>query len=64
MKRMAEMLSKYETLAASLEIIQQYLKAARQILKELPVSNPDRIGGLLGLTEYLARQSEALGVCA
>src|ERR1043166_3606908 len=64
MKGMGELLSKYETLAASLEIIQQYLKSSRRILKELPVSRPDRIGGLLGLTEYLARQSEALGVCA
>jgi geranylgeranyl pyrophosphate synthase len=45
-----------------LEIIQQYLEKARQTLRGLPDSNGR--AGLLGLTEYLARQAVVLGVCA
>jgi octaprenyl-diphosphate synthase len=57
-----ELLSKRETLAESLEIIQQYLSRARLILTDLPPSS--NLVGLTGLTEFLARQTDALGVCA
>jgi octaprenyl-diphosphate synthase len=59
---MAEMLAKYEALNASLDVFQQYLEKGRHTLEVLPASNGWT--GLLGLTDYLARQSEALGVCA
>jgi octaprenyl-diphosphate synthase len=59
MKRLGELLAKYEALGASLEIIHQYLGAARQALRALPASHGR--AGLLGLTEYLARQADALG---
>jgi octaprenyl-diphosphate synthase len=60
--RMAKLLANYDTLAASLEIFQQYLAKGRQSLAILPPSNGR--AGLLGLTEYLARQGETLGICA
>lgn len=57
-----ELLSKRGMLNESLEIIHQYLEHARQALKALPATaNP---GGLIGLTKYLARQTDELGVCA
>jgi octaprenyl-diphosphate synthase len=59
MNRLAELLARYEALGASLEIIRQYLEQARQSLDALPASNGR--AGLLGLTEYLARQAEVLG---
>jgi geranylgeranyl pyrophosphate synthase len=59
---MNELLAKYETLSASQEILEQYLGKARELLRSFPGSNGR--SGLLGLTDYLARQSEALGVCA
>jgi octaprenyl-diphosphate synthase len=59
MKRMAELLAKYETLPASLGIIDQYLQRARQVLRRSPA--PNGWSGLIGLTEYLARQTAALG---
>jgi octaprenyl-diphosphate synthase len=62
MTRLGALLAKYETLASSLEIIHQYLEKARQTLRALPASN-GRIG-LLGLTEYLVRQADLLGLCA
>ena len=63
MTGLAALLAKYDTLAASLEIIHQYLAKARHILLEgLPGSNGR--SGLLGLGEFLARQTEALGNCA
>src|SRR6266446_1922407 len=62
MKRMAELLTKYETLSATQKIIEQYLEKARYALGVLSASNG--LTGLLGLTEYLARQTDALGVCA
>ena len=57
-----ELLSKHETLGESSEIIHQYLEQARQALKGLPESANQ--AGLIGLTEYLARQTDSLGVCA
>jgi octaprenyl-diphosphate synthase len=56
----SKLLSKYETLSASLEIIHQYLAKARQAIQLLPTS-PGR-SGLFGLTDYLALQSATLGV--
>jgi octaprenyl-diphosphate synthase len=55
-----ELLNKYETLAESLEIIHQYLRQARQSLKGLPETANQ--SGLIGLTEYLGRQTDRLGV--
>jgi geranylgeranyl pyrophosphate synthase len=57
-----ELLSKHETLSESLEIIHQYLDRARQHLRSLPASGNH--AGLMGLTDYLARQTDTLGVCA
>jgi octaprenyl-diphosphate synthase len=57
-----ELLAKHDTLAESLEIIQQYLQQARGKLKALPESANQ--AGLLGLTQFLARQTESLGACA
>jgi octaprenyl-diphosphate synthase len=62
MTRLGALLEKYNTLIACLEIIHQYLEKARQTLRTLPASNGR--AGLLGLTEYLARQADMLGVCA
>jgi octaprenyl-diphosphate synthase len=56
-----ELLNKHETLQESLEIIHQYLARARQTLKVLPETA--NASGLIGLTEYLARQTNTLGVC-
>ena len=62
LKRMNELLVRYETLDSSLAIMQQYLQTARDLLRGLPGSNGR--SGLLGVTDYLARQSAALGACA
>lgn len=59
---MIELLGQYETLPPALETIHRYLDTARQWLRELPASEGRT--GLFGLTEYLARQTDALGVCA
>ncbi len=60
MQRIADLLAKYQTLGASLEIMRQYLDQARQVLHSLPLS--DGRAGLLGLADYLARQTDALAV--
>ena len=62
LQMLGELLLKYDTLLGSLEIIHQYLANARRILRAFPKSNGR--SGLIGLTEHLARQSDALGVCA
>jgi octaprenyl-diphosphate synthase len=62
LKRMNELLVRYETLESSLGIMQQYLQTARDLLRGLPGSNGR--SGLLGLTDYLGRQSAALGASA
>jgi octaprenyl-diphosphate synthase len=59
---LGELLSKYDTLTTSLEIVHQYLEKARQYLRGFPHSNGR--SGLLGLTEHLAQQTDTLGVCA
>jgi octaprenyl-diphosphate synthase len=56
-----ELLGKHETLPASLAVIHQYLRQARQGLKGLPETADQ--AGLIGLTEYLARQTEGLRAC-
>jgi octaprenyl-diphosphate synthase len=56
------LLSKYQTLAPSLKSVHNYLEIARQALRELPESLGR--GNLLGVTEYLALQTDALGAHA
>jgi octaprenyl-diphosphate synthase len=56
------LLSQYDTLAPSVESIHQYLERARQMLRGLPESHGRAC--LFGLTEYLARQTDALAICA
>jgi octaprenyl-diphosphate synthase len=60
--RMSELLAKYDTLGASLQVIEEYLKRGRDILARLPNSNGR--DGLSALTGYLFRQADALGVTA
>ena len=62
MKRMSKLLARHETLSSSLNRIHEYLEISRQHLLALPAS--DGRAGLFGLTEYLARQTDALGVSA
>ncbi|HYG33504.1 MAG TPA: polyprenyl synthetase family protein [Clostridia bacterium] len=59
MKRMGKLLAKYGALGASVDVVRQFLDRARQSLTLLPAS-PGQ-AGLLGLTDYLARQTAALG---
>jgi len=59
MSHLAELLVNYEALGASLEIVRKYLEKASHSLQALPASNGR--AGLLGLTEYLARQADELG---
>ena len=58
--QVGELLSKYDTLVPSLEVIAQYLEKARQRLRILPESAGR--ASLFGLTEYLARQTSEFGV--
>jgi octaprenyl-diphosphate synthase len=62
MARVGAMLAQYDTRAPSLECVYQHLKKARQMLRVLPESHGRNC--LLSLTEHLARQTEALGICA
>jgi octaprenyl-diphosphate synthase len=55
-----ELMVKYEAFAESRSVIQQYLVAARESLRTLPPG--EGRSGLTGLTEFLAEQTEALGV--
>ena len=61
-KLMAELLTRYEILGCSLEIVHGQLAKARETLHGFPAS--DGRAGLLGLGDYLARQTDALGLCA
>jgi octaprenyl-diphosphate synthase len=56
------LLSKYQTLAPSLKSVHHYLETARRALCELPESRGRE--SLLGVTEYLAAQTDALGTHA
>ena len=58
-KPVSELLMRYDTLAGSLEVIQEYLQKACALLKSLPSSNGRT--GLVHLTDYLARQTDTLG---
>ena len=62
LNRITRLLGQYETLGPSLETIHEYLEIARQQLRNLPASEGRAC--LLALTEYFARQTDALGVCA
>jgi octaprenyl-diphosphate synthase len=55
-----ELMVKYEAFAESRSVIQQYLVSAREALMTLPPCQAR--SGLAGLTEFLAEQTEALGV--
>jgi octaprenyl-diphosphate synthase len=55
-----ELLVKYETFEPSLEVIHRYLEQARMALQILPESSGR--ASLLGLTDFLAQQTEALTV--
>jgi len=57
-----ELLRRHNTLGESLKIIHQYLKEAREALQALPEAANH--GGLIGLAEYLARQTDHLETCA
>ena len=60
--RVSALLDRYEILDPALAIVGQHLDQASQILKVLPESSGRT--SLLGLTEYLARQTAALADCA
>lgn len=62
LRRVGELLTRYETRASTLEVLGQHLERSRAQLRTLPES--EGRAGLLGLTDFLARQTEALGVCA
>lgn len=57
-----ELLSRHDALAESTETIHQFLGRARQILQGMCASGDN--AGLMGLTAYLGRQTNALGACA
>jgi octaprenyl-diphosphate synthase len=59
LRKMGELLVKYDTLASSLQVIEDYLKRSREILGQLRDSGGR--DGLWALTGYLARQAESLG---
>ena len=59
MATVSKLLAKYDTLASSVETIEQFLTKARHALALLP-QTPGR-AGLLALTDYLALQSAKLG---
>jgi octaprenyl-diphosphate synthase len=59
MKRLGGLLAKYDALAASLEVIHQYLEQARRAVQVLPASNGR--AGLEGLANYLSHQADGLG---
>ena len=61
MKRSGDLLAKYEALGASLEIIHQYLETARQALAEFACLRRPR-PVCSALTDYLARQTDGLGL--
>jgi octaprenyl-diphosphate synthase len=55
-----EYIEKYDAFAESRAVIHHHLTAARQALLTLPPS--EGRAGLMGMTEFLAEQIEALGV--
>lgn len=61
MKRLARLLQKHDVLSSSIEAVHQHLAKARQATQALPESKGR--AGLIGLTEYLARQTDSLTPC-
>ena len=59
MKRLAKLLARHDTLADSCQIVREYLHRAQQALAAFPGSRGR--AGLLGLTQHLAHQTNALG---
>jgi octaprenyl-diphosphate synthase len=62
LRAVLELLCRHETLESSAEVIQEHLSQAGRALRGLPRAANQ--GGLIALTDYLARQTNALGVCA
>lgn len=62
LRRVSELLARYETLSSTLEVLRRHLDQAREKLTILP-EGEGRMG-LMGLIEFLARQTAALGVRA
>lgn len=60
MPELLGLLTKYRALALSRDVIRGYLAAAREALECLP--SCEAKAGLLGLTRFLAEQTEVLGV--
>lgn len=58
--RVLELLEKHDTQAASRAIIRDYLESARQALK--PLADTGSLTALMALTDYLAQQTDTLGV--
>jgi octaprenyl-diphosphate synthase len=58
-EQISDLLLKYGALNASIKIVHQYLEQSRRILRTLPASTGRT--SLLGLTEFLAHQTDALG---
>lgn len=57
--RVLELMDKHDALAQSQSIIKQYLRSGQQSLAVIPPS--EARAGLIGLTDYLAQQTDALG---
>jgi octaprenyl-diphosphate synthase len=55
-----DLIEKHDAFAQSRAVIQRYLNSAREAL--LPVPSSDGRAGLMGMTDFLAEQTEALGV--
>jgi geranylgeranyl pyrophosphate synthase len=60
LSRVLELLSRYDALAASRAAIHRFLDCARRCLDGLPASESQ--AALKGLTVFLAKQTDALGV--
>ena len=56
-----ELLEKYDALPESRKVIGQFLALAQKSLAALPVS--ESRSALIGLSEFLVQQTDALGVC-
>ncbi len=57
--QLVQMMNAHEALHESREVIRNYLRSARQIVNGLPES--DNRTGLLGMVDYLSRQTDLLG---
>lgn len=57
-----ELLGKCDALTGSMDYLREYLRQARQALQMLPGSRGR--AGLIALTDYLARETDALGAAA